>query len=213
MKDFPVFTTEYGVASLTLKEVPYREEAYVLLRDVQPGGLEDLLRECRGFCRMVGAERVYASHWEGMERFRLHTAVVQMRREAQPDPEKIACLFPVTESTVGKWREIYNGRMRGVDNAATLEARDEKRIFQSAGAYFIHDNGDLLGSGWLEEETLLAVASVKPGAGERILHTLMSLIEGRPMILEVASTNTRALRLYEKLGFLPVAEVSRWYEV
>ena len=65
----------------------------------------------------------------------------------------------------------------------------------------------------LEEETLLAVASVKPGAGERILHTLMSLIEGRPMILEVASTNTRALRLYEKLGFLPVAEVSRWYEV
>ena len=41
MKDFPVFTTEYGVASLTLKEVPYREEAYVLLRDVQPGGLVD----------------------------------------------------------------------------------------------------------------------------------------------------------------------------
>ena len=31
------------------------------------------------------------------------------------------------------------------------------------------------------------------------------------MALEVASTNARAIRLYEKLGFLKTAEVSRWY--
>ena len=32
MRDFPVFTTEYGVASLILKEVPYRQEAYIILQ-------------------------------------------------------------------------------------------------------------------------------------------------------------------------------------
>ena len=29
MKDFPVFSTSYGVASLILKEIPYRQEAYI----------------------------------------------------------------------------------------------------------------------------------------------------------------------------------------
>ena len=37
MKDFPFFTTEYGVASLVLKEIPYKEESYIILRDAQPG--------------------------------------------------------------------------------------------------------------------------------------------------------------------------------
>ena len=35
MKDFPLFTTENGVASLILKEIPYRSEAYIILRDTQ----------------------------------------------------------------------------------------------------------------------------------------------------------------------------------
>ena len=32
MKDFPMFTTEYGIASLVLKEIPYKKEAYIMLR-------------------------------------------------------------------------------------------------------------------------------------------------------------------------------------
>ena len=40
---------------------------------------------------------------------------------------------------------------------------------------------------------------MKPGAGERVFYTLMSLVEGADMTLEVASTNQRAIRLYEKL--------------
>ena len=32
-------------------------------------------------------------------------------------------------------------------------------------------------------------------------------------ILEVASTNARAIHLYEKLGFLPTREIKRWYRV
>ena len=213
MRDFPVFATDFGVSSLVLKEIPYREEAYITIQDLQPDGFEEHLKECVSFCRMAGAEKIYAKGYEVLERYPLHTAVYEMRCTAWVEPEKLECLFPVTEETVRQWRSIYNERMRTVDNAGTLEARDEKRIVESGGAYFVHRNGELLGIGWLEDTRLLAVASVQKGAGERVMHTLMSLIEGADMTLEVASTNERAIRLYEKLGFLKTAEVSRWYHV
>jgi len=213
MKDIPLFTTEHGVADLILKEVPYRETAYIRIHAVQEGELLPLLRECRSFCRMVGAERVYAAGHDGLAGYPLYTTVLELRGTAWRDVDLMANLFPVTEQTVSKWRGIYNERMRQVDNAATLESRDEQKIIASGGAYFVHDSGELLGIGWLEDTKLLAMAAVKPGAGERVLHSLMSLVEGSTMTLEVASTNHRALRLYEKLGFLPVREVSGWYDV
>ena len=52
---------------------------------------------------------------------------------------------------------------------------------------------------------------MRRGAGERVMHTMMSLAEGEPIRLEVASTNRRAIRLYERLGFVTVGEKSRWY--
>ena len=212
MKDIPVFTTEYGVASLLLKEIPYRETAYVVVRDVQPGAMTELLRECRSFCRMAGAGRVYVCAGEPLEELPLFTAVLEMRGSAWRDPELLANLFPVTEQTVSQWRRIYNERMRSVDNASTLESKDEEKILSSGGAYFVHDRGQLLGIGWLEDTKLLAMAAAVPGGGERVMHTLMSLVEGSTVTLEVASTNLRARKLYEKLGFLAVSEVSRWYD-
>lgn len=213
MRDFPVFTTDSGVSSLVLREIPYRQEAYIRIQDVQPEGFGEHLRECVSFCRMAGAERIYAAGHPALEDYPLHTAVVEMRREAWVDPEKLKNLFPVTEATVSRWRSIYNEKMGTVDNAGTLESREETRILESGGAYFVHDAGELLGIGWLEDCKLLAVAAVKKGAGEEVMHTLMSLVENSPMTLEVASTNARAIRLYEKLGFLKTAEISRWYTV
>ena len=103
--------------------------------------------------------------------------------------------------------------MGGVDNAASLEARDEEEILREPGAYFIHENGKLLGIGWLADGELRVVAAVEKGAGERVMHTLMTLAEGESIRLEVASTNTRAIRLYERMGFVTVGEKSRWYRV
>ena len=60
MKDLQVFTTEHGAASLILKEIPYRKLAFIHIQDVQPGGLEEHLKECVSFCRMAGAERILA---------------------------------------------------------------------------------------------------------------------------------------------------------
>ncbi len=213
MRDFPLFTTEYGVASLVLKEIPYRQTAYIHIRDVQEGFFREHLQECISFCRMAGAERIYAAGHAGLEAFPLYTAVLEMRGSVRSDPEKVRNLFPVTEKTVSQWREQYNRAMAGVDNAGTLESRDEKRILESGGAYFIHEAGVLLGIGWLEGNKLLAVAAVCKGAGEMVMHTLMTLMEEESMVLEVASTNIKAIRLYEKLGFLKTAEISRWYTV
>ena len=213
MRDFPLFPTEYGVASLVLREIPYRETAYITVQEVQPGCLPELMRECAAFCTMAGAERIYAKGIGALDRYPLYCRVLRMTGTAWVDKEKLENLFPVTKSTVTQWRSIYNEKMRGVDNAATLEARDEKKILESGGAYFVHHEGKLLGIGWLEDTKLLAVAATESGAGERVMHTLMSLVEGARMTIEVASTNHRAIHLYEKLGFLVTGEVSSWHEI
>lgn len=209
MKDFPIFTTEYGVASLILKEIPYKQIAYIIIRDsLEP---EKLLEECLSFCRICGAERVYASGHDYLERFPLNNVIWEMKGTVKA--ENIANLFPVTEQTVTQWRTIYNEKMRNVDNAATQESRDEKEILSSGGAYFVHDGGELLGIAWLNDNRLEVIASVKPGAGKQILRTVQSLIPGEQMVLDVASTNEKALTLYERAGLLKTAEKSKWYEV
>lgn len=213
MRDFPIFTTEYGVASLVLKEIPYKKAAYIHIRDVQEAFFEDHLAECVSFCRMCGAERIFAAGNGKLEAYPLYTAVLEMRGQVKTDPEKVKCLFPVTEKTVSEWRSLYNQKMAAVDNTATMESRDEKRILESGGAYFVHEDGKLLGIGWMEDTKLLAVAAVEKGAGEAVMHSLMTLIHGQIMTLEVASTNERAIRLYEKLGFVTTAEIARWYRM
>lgn len=211
MKDFPVFPTSHGAASLTLKEIPYRREAYIKIQSTQEPEL--LLEECIGFCTACGAERIYASGHDFLEQFPLHTSVYQMKGCLFLSEEEIPSMFPVTEATVSKWREIYNDKMQRVDNASTLEARDESEILRSGGAYFVHHAGELLGIGWLVEDKLAALAAVKPGAGEMVCKAMQSLIPQQTITLEVASTNQKAIRLYERLGFLKTEELSRWYRV
>lgn len=211
MKDFPMFTTEFGVASLILKEVPYRGCAYIIIQDtLQP---EELLQECISFCRACGAETIYARGHQIVERYPLHCAIYEMRGVARVDESKVENLWPVTQETITQWRELLNDRMRGVDNAGTLEKKGEQEILDTGGAYFVHHGGELLGAGWLAGNELMLVASAKPGAGEYVCHTLFSLIPDEEVKLDVVSTNTRAIRLYEKLGFVKTAELRRWYHV
>ena len=211
MKDFPMFTTEYGVASLFMKEIPYKEKAYIVIHSSEQP--EELLKECVSFCRICGAEEVFASGHEYLERYPLHTIVYEMQGEVQVDESKVEHLWPVTRETVGQWREICNRRMRDIDNSATQEARDEKEILETGDAYFVHHSGELLGIGWIRDGELLELASVVPGAGERVMHTLMSILPGQVLKLQVVSTNFRAISLYERLGFIKTAEKSRWFQV
>ena len=210
MKDFPMFTTEYGLASLVMKEIPYKEEAYITIRTSdQPA---ELLAECVSFCRICGAERIYAKGHDYLETYPIHTSTLEMEKQVEAGPAP-ADLVPVTAETVGQWRSICNERMRTVDNAATLESRDEKWILESGGAYFIYYKEELLGIGWIDKGELMAVAAVKSGAGQQIMETLFTLMDGQVLRLQVASTNIKAIRLYERLGFRQTKEVSRWYRV
>lgn len=211
MRDFPVFTTEYGVASLILREVPYRQEAYIRLQATQQP--KELLDECVSFCRAVGAEKIYAAGHEFLENYPLHSIIYEMHGDAWVDDSKVENLWPVTPENIGDWRRLMNERMSGVDNAGTLESKGEQELLDSGGAYFVHHDGQLLGAFWLKGEEILLVAATVPGAGERVMHTLMSLVPEQRLKLEVVSTNTRAIRLYEKLGFIKTAELRRWYLV
>lgn len=213
MKDIPMFTTDTGVSTLVLKEIPYKEIAYIKVQDVQPGGLREHIAECVSFCRMCGAEQVFATGHPDLEQWPLHCAVRKMNLSLEDMPEPDAGVFPVTEETVSPWRQIYNDRMRQIDNAATLTAFDEKELISSGGAYFVHENGELLGIGWIKGSELLALASAQPGAGERVLRNLLTAADSELVSLEVASTNHRAIRLYEKMGFITVEERSRWYRI
>lgn len=212
VKDFPMFTTEYGVASLVLKEIPYKEVAFVRILDVQPGQLKDHLHECIGFCRAAGAERILAAGHEALTQYSLESIVYKMSLPwVGGEPED--CLWPVTPENVRQWRDIYNKGMRPIDNHATLTAFDEKNIVSSGGAYFVHDQGTLLGIGWMEDSQLLALVSVVPGMGERVARALFSTVDTERITLEVVSTNARAIRLYERMGFVKTAEVCRWYRI
>lgn len=213
MRDFPIFATENGVSSLLLREVPYRGTAYIRMRSVSAADFSAHLEECVDFCRAVGAERFFAEGHSALEQYPLHSEIVKMRGRAWTDPRKTAQLFPVTQTTAGKWRQLYNERMAHVDHARTLEKREEKELAEGVGAYFVHREGRLLGIGWLDGCTLLAMAAAVPGAGETVMHTMMSLIEGEDMLLEVASTNQKAIALYERLGFCKTDITLRWYQI
>ena len=211
MRDIPVFTTQYGAASLVLRQIPYSGRAYIHLQaSLQP---EKLLEECVAFVRMAGAERIFACADASLEKYPLHTQVLRLSRLRNGLADTDAALFPVTEATLERWRGIYNERMKNVDQAAYMSILDARKMLLGGDAYFVHRNEELLGIGIAAGETVQAIASVKPGCGKETLLALNHALSGEKIIVEVASTNHKALGLYEDLGFVPVAVVSQWYQI
>ena len=211
MKDMPMFTTQYGVASLFLREIPYRGRAHIKIQSsLDP---EKLLEECISFCRVCGAEWIDAAGHAYLEKYPLITAILAMQCQRDHIPLTDACLFPVTEQTVDKWLSIYNERMATVPNAAYMDSRDGKELLKSGDGYFVHRNGVLLGIGKAKDDFIDTVISVQPGAGETVVQALVSTLNCDTVRLWVASANTRAIGLYERMGFIFTKELSRWYHV
>ena len=211
MRDFPVFTTENGVGSLVLKEIPYRGVAYITIRD--SSFPTEFLMECVEFCRIARASHVYACGHEILRSYPLYTTVIEMSAALNSIPQSDASLFPVTEKTVARWREVYNQKMKHVDNASYMSERDAKDMLKRGDGYFIHRNGELLGIGMASENHISCIASVTPGGGREVVSVLVHALMDDRITLEVASTNQKAVKLYESLGFIPVSEVSTWYKI
>ncbi len=211
MKDIPLFTTEYGIASLTLREIPYRQRAYIKIQSASDP--VKLLEECIGFCRACGAERIDASGHEFLEQYSLSTPMWLMTGNRESLGQTDACIFPMTQQTVERWLEIYNQRMADVPNAAYLDSRDGKEFLENGDCYFVHKDGKLLGIGKAAEDYIDIVIAAEPGMGETVLQALSSVLTEDTVRVVVAGENVRAVRLYERMGFIKTKEISRWYQV
>lgn len=211
MRDFPIFTTEHGVGSLIFKEIPYQGAAFVKIHDVSQ--LEAFLEECVSFSRAAGAEYVYASGNTDLSAYPFHTSIYRMRVSRSELPDTDACLLPVTEERLQDFRHIYNRRMRDVPNFSFMTEKDAKGMLQNKEGYFIHRDMTLLGIGMANGEEIKTVISCVPGSGRDVLLALNHALAGEFAELDVASENTKAIRLYESLGFIKTRELAKWYKI
>lgn len=211
MKDLQVFTTEHGVATLILKEIPYQGKAYIILRDsLEPMALAG---ECADFCRVCGAEEIYAAGSDALSEYPFHTAMWEMSCLRETIPDTDAALFPVQERTLGRWQEIYNRKVRRVPNGAWMTQKDGEEMLKKGDGYFIHRSGVLLGIGRAGAGRIDWVASVTPGGGGDVVKALAHATTEERISLTAASANRKAVALYESLGFLKTTEISRWYRI
>lgn len=211
MKDMPVFTTEFGVASLILREIPYQQTAYIRIQASQDP--MKLLDECISFCRMVGAQRIFAMGDPCLERYPFHTAMYRMTAYRDSLGNTDAALWPVQEHTAGEFQTIFNRKAPSIPNGAWMTDSDTREMLKTGEGYFVHRDDNLLGIGRVYEGELRFVASVMPGAGADVVKALCHAVTEETVTLTVASTNVKAVALYERLGFIKVEELSHWYKV
>lgn len=211
MKDFPVFTTQYGAASLILREIPYTGKAYIRLQaTLQP---RELLEECVSFCSACGGETILATGHGYLTAYPLETTVVQMQCPVDAVGQTDAAVFPVLPENLARWRQIYNEKMADVPNASYMSEKDARELLESGDGYFVHRDGTLLGIGKASGDTIDAVISVMPGMGQTVVQALASILTEDTVRLTVADTNERAMKLYTRMGFVKTRELSRWYRI
>lgn len=211
MRDIPVFITENGAASLILKRIPYTKEAYIEIRDSAAGEL--LIKECCEFCRMAGAERMYATGHTCLENYSFYTDILLLTANKTDLPATDALAHPVTMDELEHWREIYNDKMKSVPNAAYM-TREQVLVKQQCGTiYMIRHGSEFLGIGAAERDTIEAVASLKPGAGRDVVLSIASVLPADDIQLQVASANYKAMELYRGLGFAVKEQIARWHQI
>lgn len=202
MKDFPLFPCSNGMVSIILSEVPYRAEAYILIRSLQ-GSLSGLLQECGDFCRAAGAERIYVSGAADLTHLPVYAHLTDRSLEKSRLPKSSACAV-LTQAS--RWTELYNQRFRSVHCAKTY-------LRTPQNAYFIYDGEDLIGLGQIIDDELAAVAALQKGRGQDCVYALAEKISQDQIKLLCAEENLPATRLYDRLGFSRDRERRIWYRL
>ena len=198
-----------GTASLVLTEIPHRTTAYILLRTVLPGQLENLIAECAGFCRSCGAEQVLVSREQ--ESLPLPHAYdllhLRVDKSNLPSPETSVPLIPINPDNDVIYQRIYNLCFQSVSHALTYDRAQLQRIYQLAQQAFLamDENGNPCGIGELHGNELAAVGLLPEyrgqGRSRDLMLTLLSLCPGPEL----------TLRLYDNLGFTVCGRDSIWY--
>lgn len=211
MKNIPMFTTDAGVASLTLEEIPYKGCAYIRLQSATSP--EKLLADAIGFCRAAGALDIYATGDDHLEVYPFHTEIWEMQcARCELRAENVE-LIQVDDSTVTQWQQLYNRYMANVPNATTMTASGAKNLLDTKDAYFVYSEGNCIGIGKARRNKIEVVISLIPGKGSDVLRALCGVLEDGTIKVEVVSTNTRAVKLYERHGFEKTRILAKWYKV
>lgn len=215
MKDIPVFTGAHGIATLVLKEIPWSGCGYVIVRSVWDDAAA-FLEECLGFCRACGAEQVYASYGaaELPAPHAYDMVELQMKKSELPKGEPLA-IQELTKETGPMFLDVYDQCFRNVPNAASYSEKDVGRLLGEETAYLVFRDGVCAAIAEISKEGLEAVAVLPQyrGLGYDLTRTVLELVPSVTLKLKTASTNGKALRLYERLGFRQTAVLSRWWKL
>ena len=213
MKDIPFFQWEDCVATLALSEIPYRQKAYILVRLCPEEKLHSFLAECAAFCSVAGAAEIYASA-EPAPAWLPHAYDLVLyacpAKQLQPI-SKTAVLTSLDKDNQSRFLQVQRTCFCQVDGAATYDWQDCKRMLQSHSGYLWLEGTTVIGIGEIRGSEICTVAVTRPGCGEAMVRALATQTVGQSVIVQTASTNLRAIRLYERLGFRRTKTVSSWY--
>ena len=132
---------------------------------------------------------------------------VHIRRMGPADVDQVTEIERATFAI--PWsRESFQREMEKNVAARYLVAEKEKQIIGYAGAWVILDECHITNIAVLESER-------GKGIGRRLVEALMQYVSNLGAAyatLEVRVSNTRAIRLYESLGFIRMGRRKRYYE-
>lgn len=211
MRNIPMFTTESGVASLILEEIPYKRSAYIRIQSA--GNPEQLLKDAVDLCCAAGASTVYATGSEQLMEYPLHTEIWEMTCHRSDLAAGSGKLISVNADNIDDWVQQYNCYMADIPNAATMTSTNAKKLLETQDAYFVHCEDVCIGCGKAKDDKIDVVISLVSGKGSEVLLTLCSALQCDLIKVEVASSNKKAVRLYEKNGFVKSGIISQWYKV
>lgn len=211
MKDMPIFTTENGAASLTLREIPYRKQAFIRIHS--SANVEALLTECVDFCRAVGADKIYATGDNSLEKYPVHAKIVKMIGLKKNFRTTAAKAMLIEAADIPLFQDLYNEKMADVPNASYMTLADATTLCINRKAYIIRENQEILGIGVAGNNEIEAIATVAYGRGECVLSALAEVLIDQEIYLEVAAENKRAMALYNRMGFQIVETIAIWYKI
>ena len=217
MKNIPMFTSSCGLATLILKEIAWNGRAYVLVRSVWNDQIAALLDECWSFCRAVGAEEIYAS-WDAEELPAEHAwDMIDMAcpKSALPAPRQTVELEQAAPETAEDYLRIYNQCFRDVPAAASYDRKSLEPLYGEELIWLAKVRGQYAAVAEISKEGLEGIAVLPEfrGLGYDLAAAVLRMVPSTEVRLKVASTNVRARRLYDRLGFAEVGISRRWYRL
>ena len=189
----------------------------MLIRSVWNGQAAELLEECRGFCRAVGAEEIFAS-WDTAELPGEHAYdMVEMtcRKADLPQPANPVELEQVTPETAEAYLRIYNQCFYAVPSAASYGRKSLEPLYGEDLAWLARVDGQYAAVAEISKDGLEGIAVLPEfrGLGFNLAAAVLQMVPNPVVRLKVASTNERARRLYARLGFTEEKVSRRWYRI